>query len=37
MSIIRVHKTANYTVMSNNHFKEKQMSLNACSFALLTK
>ena len=29
MSIIRVHKTANYTVMSNNHFKEKQMSLKA--------
>lgn len=29
MSVIRVHKTANYTVMSNNHFKEKQMSLKA--------
>lgn len=29
MSIIRVHKTANYTVMSNNHFKEKKMSLKA--------
>lgn len=29
MSIIRVHKTANFTVMSNYHFKEKQMSLKA--------
>ena len=29
MSIIRVHKTSNYTVMSNNHFKEKKMSLKA--------
>lgn len=29
MSIIRVHKTANYTVMANYHFKEKKMSLKA--------
>ena len=29
MSIIRVHKTANFTVMSNTHFKEKKMSLKA--------
>ena len=29
MSVVRVHKNANYTVMSNNHFKEKQMSLKA--------
>ena len=29
MSVIRVHKNANYTVMSNNHFKEKAMSLKA--------
>ena len=29
MSIIRVHKTNNFTVMSNTHFKEKQMSLKA--------
>ena len=29
MAIMRVHKTANYTVMSNNHFKEKGMSLKA--------
>ena len=29
MSIIRVHKTANFTVMSNYHFKEKKMSLKA--------
>lgn len=29
MSVIRVHKTANYTVMSNYHFKEKGMSLKA--------
>lgn len=29
MSVIRVHKTANYTVMSNHHFKEKGMSLKA--------
>jgi hypothetical protein len=29
MSVIRVHKNANYTVMSNNHFKERQMSLKA--------
>ena len=29
MSIVRVHKTANFTVMSNYHFKEKKMSLKA--------
>lgn len=29
MSVIRIHKTANYTVMSNYHFKEKRMSLKA--------
>lgn len=29
MSVIRIHKTANYTVMSNYHFKEKKMSLKA--------
>ena len=29
MSVIRVHKTKNYTVMSNYHFKEKEMSLKA--------
>lgn len=29
MTVIRVHKTANYTVMSNHHFKEKSMSLKA--------
>jgi hypothetical protein len=29
MAIMRVHKNANYTVMSNNHFKEKEMSLKA--------
>lgn len=29
MSIVRVHKTANFTVMSNTHFKEKGMSLKA--------
>lgn len=29
MSIIRVHKTSNFTVMSNFHFKEKRMSLKA--------
>lgn len=29
MSIVRVHKTANFTVMSNFHFKEKKMSLKA--------
>lgn len=29
MATIRIHKTANYTVMSNNHFKEKKMSLKA--------
>ena len=29
MSVIRVHKTANFTVMSNHHFKEKKMSLKA--------
>lgn len=29
MSIMRIHKTANFTVMSNFHFKEKQMSLKA--------
>lgn len=29
MSIIRVNKDKNYTVMSNYHFKEKEMSLKA--------
>lgn len=29
MSVIRVEKTKNYTVMSNYHFKEKTMSLKA--------
>ena len=29
MSVIRVEKTNNYTVMSNYHFKEKKMSLKA--------
>ena len=29
MSIIRVNKTSNYTVLSNYHFKEKKMSLKA--------
>jgi hypothetical protein len=29
MSVIRVNKTKNYTVMSNHHFKEKKMSLKA--------
>lgn len=29
MSVMRVHKTANFTVMSNYHFKEKKMSLKA--------
>lgn len=29
MSVIRVEKTGNYTVMSNYHFKERKMSLKA--------
>ena len=29
MSVMRVHKTSNFTVMSNHHFKEKDMSLKA--------
>ena len=29
MSVIRIHKTKNFTVMSNYHFKEKDMSLKA--------
>lgn len=29
MSVMRVHKTSNFTVMSNYHFKEKGMSLKA--------
>lgn len=29
MAIIRVNKNKNYSVMSNNHFKEKEMSLKA--------
>ena len=29
MSVIRVHKSSNFTVMSNYHFKEKKMSLKA--------
>ncbi|MBR4407269.1 MAG: helix-turn-helix domain-containing protein [Clostridia bacterium] len=29
MSVFRVHKTNNFTVMSNYHFKEKEMGLKA--------
>lgn len=29
MAVMRVHKNANYTIMSNHHFKEKKMSLKA--------
>lgn len=29
MSVFRIHKTENYTIMSNAHFKEKGMSLKA--------
>jgi len=29
MSIIRVHKNKNFTIMSNHHFKEKKMTLKA--------
>ena len=29
MSVFRIHKTENYTVMSNTHFKERGMSLKA--------
>ena len=29
MSVFRIHKTENYTVMSNTHFKQKDMSLKA--------
>ena len=29
MSVIRIHKTNNYTIMANYHFKEKGMSLKA--------
>lgn len=29
MAVMRVHKNANYSVMSNYHFKEKKMSLKA--------
>lgn len=29
MAVMRVHKTANYTIMSNHHFKEREMSLKA--------
>lgn len=29
MSIMRVHKTKNFTIMSNHHFREKGMSLKA--------
>ena len=29
MAVIRVNKTSDYTVMSNTHFKEKEMSLKA--------
>lgn len=29
MSVFRIHKTDNYTVMSNAHFKEREMSLKA--------
>ena len=29
MTVMRIHKTKNFTVMSNHHFKEKKMSLKA--------
>ena len=29
MSVVRVHKNTNFTIMSNHHFKEKKMSLKA--------
>lgn len=29
MSVFRVHKTKNFTVMSNHHFKEKELSLKS--------
>lgn len=29
MAVIRVHKTADYTVMSNSHFREKRLSFKA--------
>ena len=29
MSVVRVHKNSNFTIMSNHHFKEKKMSLKA--------
>lgn len=29
MSVFRVHKTKNFTVMSNYHFKEKELSLKS--------
>lgn len=29
MSVVRVNKTNNFTIMSNHHFKEKKMSLKA--------
>ena len=29
MAVIRINKDHNYTVMSNYHFKEKEMSLKA--------
>lgn len=29
MAVVRINKTQNYTVMSNYHFKEKDMSLKA--------
>lgn len=29
MAVMRIHKTANYTIMANYHFKQKEMSLKA--------
>ena len=29
MSVFRINKTKNYTVMSNHHLREKKMSLKA--------
>ena len=29
MAVIRINKTSDYTVMSNAHFREKEMSLKA--------
>lgn len=35
MAIFRINKTKNYTIMSNNHLKNKKLSLKAKRIVIL--